>query len=111
MGRAARGFRAGVAGFLEDFVVEVGLPIGGFPFGLIRSQFARHLEIRPTTRSVLKDLKCQHWCPVNGVLIFEIILFFIDKSRKGDVTDLNFLERQMLYHTDYIRSLYSLSNF
>ena len=37
-----------------------------------------------------------HWCPVNGVLIFEIMLFFIDKSRKRDVTDLNFLDRQML---------------
>jgi len=54
--------------------------------------------------------KWGHWCPVKGVLIFEIMLFFIDKSRKRDVTDLNFLERQMLYCTDDIRSLYSLSN-
>ncbi len=38
------------------------------------------------------------------------MLFFIDKSRKRDVTDLNFLERQMLYCTDNIRLLYSLSN-
>ena len=55
-------------------------------------------------------MKSCHRCPVNGVLIFEIMLFFIDKSRKRDVTDLNFLERQMLYCTDDIRSLYSLSN-
>ena len=33
---------------------------------------------------------------VNGVLIFEIMLFFIDKSRENGVTDLIFLEWQML---------------
>jgi len=38
------------------------------------------------------------------------MLFFIDKSRKRDVTDSNFLEWQMLYCTDDIRSLYSLPN-
>jgi len=51
-----------------------------------------------------------HWCPVNGVLIFEIMLFFIDKSRKMGVTDLNFLKHQMLYCADDVRSLYSLAN-
>ena len=38
------------------------------------------------------------------------MLFFIDKSRKRDVTDLIFLDRQMLYRADDILSLYSLSN-
>ena len=38
------------------------------------------------------------------------MLFFIDKSRKRDVTDLNFFEPQMLYCADDIRSLYSLPN-
>ena len=38
------------------------------------------------------------------------MLFFIDKSRKKGVTDLNFLERQMLYCTDDIRSLHPLPN-
>ena len=37
------------------------------------------------------------------------MLFFIDKSRKR-VTDVNFLERQMLYCTDDIRSLHPLPN-
>ena len=31
--------------FLENFVVEVRLPLAGFPCGFIRSQLARHLEI------------------------------------------------------------------
>jgi len=38
------------------------------------------------------------------------MLFFIDKSKKTSVTDMNFLERQMLYCEDDIRSLYSLPN-
>lgn len=36
-----------------------------------------------------------HGYPVNGVLNFGIMLFFIDKSRKMDVTDLIFLSRKM----------------
>ena len=38
------------------------------------------------------------------------MLFFIDKDGKTGVTDMNFLERQLLYCADDIRPLYSLPN-
>ena len=49
--------------FLDNLVVEVGLPLASFPCGFIRRQFARHLGIRATTGSVLKKLKCQELIP------------------------------------------------
>jgi len=49
-----------------------------------------------------------HWCPVNGAVIFSIMLFFINKGKKTGVTDLKFLERLMLCRADEIRSLHSL---
>ena len=60
---------------------------------------------------ILHFFKLAHWCPVNGVLFFSIMLFFIDKSGKTSVTDMNFLERKMLYCADDIRALYSLPNY
>jgi hypothetical protein len=45
--------------FLQNLVVEVYLPLAGFPCGFIRSLFARHLEIRATTQCVIQDLKYQ----------------------------------------------------
>jgi hypothetical protein len=45
--------------FLENLVVEVRLPLAGFPCGFIRSQFARHLEIRATTECVIQELNYQ----------------------------------------------------
>jgi hypothetical protein len=59
------GFYAVQAGqdFLQDFVVEVRLPLAGFLCGFIRRQFARHLGIRATTECVIQELKCQELIP------------------------------------------------
>jgi hypothetical protein len=49
--------------FLENLVVEVGLPLASFPCGFIRRQFARHLGIRATTEYVIQEPKCQELIP------------------------------------------------
>jgi len=69
------------------------------------------MQMAPSFSASIFDMNLfmgSHWCPVNSALIFESILLFRDIHSKSDVTDLNFLEQQVLRRSDDKRSLHPL---
>ena len=51
-----------------------------------------------------------HWCPVNRLLFFQMMLFLIEKQAKICVRDLNSMERVLLFAPDEFRPIHPLSS-